>query len=123
MTQSNLRIKNFLYLLSLCLVFAITSCTDDDSDTEGSSSTGSSSHNTGKNCLGCHSFKAAGSVYSQALTSAYSGAVIKLTPGANGTGTVLATITSDKKGNYYTSNSISYGTGKAYVVSHYKWCM
>ena len=100
----------FLFLLFLSLI-VITSCSDDSTDTEGSSSTGDSSHNSGKNCLGCHSFKAAGSVYNLAVTSAYSGAIIKLTTGAGGTGTILATLTSDNSGNFYTSNAISFGTG------------
>jgi hypothetical protein len=103
--------KYVLFLLSFFVMLVIGSCSNDSSDTEGSSSTGSSSHNTGKNCLGCHSFKAAGSVYNQAFTSSYSGVIIKLTSGANGTGTVLATFTSDKSGNYYTNSSISFGAG------------
>ena len=103
--------KGLLILLSFCLMLVIASCSDETSNTEGGSSTGSSSHNTGKNCLGCHSFKAAGSVYNQTLTSIYSGAIVKLTSGANGTGTILATLTSDNTGNYYTNNSISFGTG------------
>jgi hypothetical protein len=103
--------KCVLFLITFFFLLVISSCSEDSSGTEGSSITGSSSHNTGKNCLGCHSFMAAGSVYSKALTSAYSEAVIKLTSGANGTGTVLATLTSDKTGNYYTNNSINFGNG------------
>ncbi len=104
--------KNSLFVLSFYFMLVLTSCGDNasDSETEGSSLTGSSSHNVGKNCLGCHSFKAAGSVYSQALTSVYSGAAIKFTSAGNGTGTVLETRTSDRTGNYYTNNSISFGT-------------
>ena len=105
--------KNVLVFLSVFFMMFFASCSDDasDSDTGGSSLTGSSSHNTGKNCLGCHLFKAAGSVYSKSLTSIYSGTVIKLSTGANGTGTVLATLNSDNTGNYYTNSSISFGTG------------
>ncbi|MDO9255493.1 MAG: hypothetical protein Q7U54_08280 [Bacteroidales bacterium] len=111
--------KNSPFVLSFYFMPVLTSCGDNssDSDTEGSSLTGSSSHNTGKNCLGCHSFKAAGSVYSQALTSVYSGAAIKFTSASNGTGTILATLTSDRTGNYYTSNSISFGTGNHVSVT------
>jgi hypothetical protein len=71
-----------------------------------------SSHNTGRNCLSCHSsFKLAGSVYNKALTSAYAGAKVKITSQANGAGTVLAALTSDNNGNFYTSSSLSFVSG------------
>lgn len=103
--------KNILLILSFCSTLILSSCSDDISNTDGSSSTGSSSHNSGKNCLGCHSFNAAGSVFNQVLTSTYPGATIKLTTGAGGTGTLLATFSSDNSGNFYTNNPISFGTG------------
>jgi hypothetical protein len=111
--------KNVLVFLSVFFMMFFASCSDDasDSDTGGSSLTGSSSHNTGKNCLGCHLFKAAGSVYSKSLTSIYSGTVNKLSTGANGTGTVLASLNSDNTGNYYANNSINFGTGIYFCVT------
>jgi hypothetical protein len=101
--------KKLLCYLSFCIVFIVTSCREDLSD--GGSSSGSSSHNTGKNCLGCHSFKVAGSVYNSALSAAYAGAVMKITTSANGGGTLLATLTSDMTGNFYTDGSVSFGSG------------
>jgi hypothetical protein len=90
--------------IALCLVFA---CENDD-EHEGEDS----SHNTGKNCLGCHSnFKLAGSVYNSGLSSPLSGVQIKVTTEPDGAGTVLATLTSDGKGNFYTSGSLNFGTG------------
>lgn len=102
--------KKTLSFLMLCLVIVMISCTDDSSDSDNSN-TYSSSHNTGKNCLGCHSFKVAGSVYNSGITAAYAGAVMKITSQANGAGTVLATLTSDKTGNFYTNGSVNFGTG------------
>lgn len=99
------------FLLVLCAVLGFTSCTEESSSLEGNSDTGSSSHNTGKNCLGCHSIKVAGSVYNSALTSVYAGAIMKITSAANGAGNVLATLTSDKTGNFYTSSSVNFGSG------------
>jgi hypothetical protein len=101
-------------LLGLCACFfmlIMISCSEDSTDSQGSSDTGSSSHNTGKNCLGCHSFKVAGSVYNSEFSTIYSGAKIKITTTAYGSGTVLANISSDKTGNFYTNNSISFGSG------------
>ena len=98
-----------LYLLLMCALLGFNTCTKDSS--EENSDTGISSHNTGKNCLGCHSFKVAGSVYNSAFTSVYSGATMKITSAANGGGNVLATLTSDKTGNFYTNTSVSFGSG------------
>ncbi len=70
-----------------------------------------SSHNTGKNCLNCHSFPVGGSVYKKDLVSTYPGTVVKLTTMANGAGTVVATLTTDNSGNIHTSSSVNFGTG------------
>jgi hypothetical protein len=73
---------------------------------------GNGSHNAGRNCLSCHTnFKLAGSVYGKSLSSAYSGATINVTSQASGAGTVLATLTSDNSGNFYTGSTINFGTG------------
>jgi hypothetical protein len=100
--------KKIFSITFILLVVALVSC-DQESEDEGEYG---SSHNTGKNCLSCHSnFKLAGSVYNKALTSAFPGAKIKITTLANGAGTVLATLTSDNSGNFHTSSSISFGSG------------
>jgi hypothetical protein len=89
------------------LIWAV-SCEKESGD-EGE---GGGSHNTGKNCLSCHSnFKLAGSVYNKSLSSGLSGAKIKVSTQANGAGTVLATLTSDSNGNFHTGSSINFGTG------------
>jgi hypothetical protein len=100
-----------LCFLVLSSILGFTSCNKDSNEIEDASDTGSSSHNTGKNCQGCHSFKVAGSVFSQSLTSVYKGATIKITSAANGDGNVLATLTSDRSGNFYTNSSVNFGSG------------
>ena len=110
-------------LISLLVCFVIVilfySC-ENEGDEAGeasgltSSFNSSESHNAGKNCLSCHSFKAAGTVYGKTLTSVYPGATVKITTQPNGAGTLLATLQVDKKGNFYTGYTISFGNG-AYV--------
>jgi len=81
-------------------------------DTTGSTTTNlGSSHNTGKNCLSCHKFSVGGSVYKKDLASTYPGSVVKLSTQPNGTGTVVASLTTDNGGNIHTSSTISFGTG------------
>lgn len=70
-----------------------------------------SSHNNGKNCLGCHKFSVGGSVYKKDLASSYPGSVVKLTTLPNGQGTIVATLTTDKSGNIRLSSTISFGSG------------
>ncbi len=102
--------KTFYFLLLLSAL-GFTSCNKDSNPTEDTSDTGSSSHNTGKNCQGCHSFRVAGSVYSQSFTSAYKGATVKITSAPNGGGNLLASLTSDRSGNFYTNSSVNFGSG------------
>ena len=89
------------------VVFTVSCEQDDDDENEGGRS-----HNAGKNCISCHKdFKMAGSVYTQSLNGAYPGAKIKVTSQANGGGTVLATLSSDQSGNFYTESQINFGSG------------
>lgn len=77
----------------------------------GGSASASRSHNAGRNCLQCHNeFRVAGTVYA-ASGAAKSGATVRLTTAPSGGGTVLATLTSDGTGNFYTSQSVSFGSG------------
>jgi len=69
------------------------------------------SHNAGQDCLRCHrDFGVAGTVY-RADGSAYSGATVRLTTAASGAGTVVLALTSDAAGNFYTSQSVGFGSG------------
>lgn len=98
--------KSPLLLISMLLVFILVSCENEENENDGGSS-----HNAGKNCLSCHSFSVAGTVYNAAFTSTYSSAVIEVTSGPEGTGTVLATLSSDLRGNFYTNSSVDFGSG------------
>jgi hypothetical protein len=79
--------------------------------TPSGTTSGTGSHNAGKNCLSCHSFTAAGTVYKSDGTTAYPGAVIRLTTASGGGGTLVAALTADPSGNVYTNASINFGTG------------
>lgn len=93
--------------LGLAIIVTVASCEKEEENER----TGSS-HNAGRNCLGCHpDFKLAGSVYNTSLSGIFAGAKIKVTTLANGQGSVVTTLTSDKSGNFYTGNSINFGTG------------
>jgi mono/diheme cytochrome c family protein len=97
------------------LIIGLFACENEEGnegeEVGGQSSASGTSHNTGKNCMGCHQFTAAGSVYNKALSSAFPGAVVTLTTQANGAGTVLGTFTVNKSGSFYTSSAINFGTG------------
>jgi hypothetical protein len=80
------------------------------SSTSGGTSSSRTSHNAGRDCTSCHSFTVAGTAY-KADGSVYSGAVIKLTSASAGSGAVIATLTSDASGNFYTSASVLFGSG------------
>jgi hypothetical protein len=104
--------KRVFVLLILGITFGLFACENETGDeVEGQSNASGTSHNTGKNCMGCHRFTAAGSVYNKALSSGFSGAVIKLTSQANGAGTVLGTFTANKSGSFYSSSTINFGSG------------
>ena len=78
--KKNKHMKKRLFALAFILMTVMIVSCEEDSDSEDEGVNYESSHNTGKNCLSCHSsFKLAGSVYNQALTSAYAGAKIKVT--------------------------------------------
>lgn len=100
-----------ILLISFIAVLFACEKEDDGEEVGGQSTASGTSHNTGKNCLSCHQFTAAGSVYNKSLASVFPGAVVKLSSQANGAGTVLGTFTVNKSGSFYTSSSINYGTG------------
>lgn len=82
--------------------------------TSGSSSSGTrlaTSHNAGRDCTGCHrEFAIAGTVYKSDGTTPLSGATVRLTSAADGTGVVLS-LTSDGSGNFRTSQAVGFGAG------------
>lgn len=107
-------------LLSILFVFLLAgflfqSCEDDDE---------SESHNTGQNCMSCHTsggsghgvFTVAGSVYDNSKEFVLPNASIRLYTEVNGTGNLVTTLQSDKKGNFYTTETIDFGTGLYVLV-------
>jgi len=69
------------------------------------------SHNAGRDCLGCHrDFRVAGTVY-RADGSAYPGATVRLTTATDGGGTVVVSVSTDASGNFYSSQGVSFGSG------------
>ena len=104
--------RRVLTLLVMSMAIVFFACENEDAeDVGGKSSISETSHNTGKDCLSCHKFTAAGSVYNKTLTSAFPGAEVKFTSQANGEGTILGTYTVNKSGSFYTNSTINYGSG------------
>jgi hypothetical protein len=104
--------KKLLSILVFGMAIVFFACEEENEDeVGGQSSAMGTSHNTGKNCMGCHKFTAAGSAYNKALTSAFQGATVKLTTQPNGAGTAIGSFTTNKSGSFYTSSSINFGSG------------
>ncbi|PIQ24232.1 hypothetical protein COW36_10445 [bacterium (Candidatus Blackallbacteria) CG17_big_fil_post_rev_8_21_14_2_50_48_46] len=103
---------------------------------EGGSGFSSKSHNSGQNCMKCHSagqpagehaFFAAGTVYDQAGAAVKTGGRIQLRTQPNGGGTLVLEMPVDATGNFYTAKaldlkqdlypSVSNGAGKTQFMS------
>jgi hypothetical protein len=77
------------------------------------------SHNNGQNCMNCHSsngkgegwFAVAGSVYKSDKASQNPNGKVFLFTEPNMQGTLKYTIEVDGKGNFYTTETIDFGTG------------
>ena len=96
-----------------------TTQSENQNETKISTHGSTKSHNSGQNCMTCHKpggsgegwFAIGGSVYDTLLTSVYPNATVKLFTGANGSGTLKYTIQVDALGNFYTTESIDFGSG------------
>jgi len=121
--------NSFYYLLFAGLAFfLIQSC---EKEGKGKNETNISahglnkSHNMGQNCMNCHKsggegegwFNVAGTVYDSLKSQTYANATIHLYTGPNGSGTLKYTILGDAKGNFYTTESIDFGSGLYPVVA------
>ena len=103
---------------SLAVAALATACGGSSTGAAGSvsGSTGggsrlATSHNAGRDCLGCHrDFRVAGTVY-RADGSAYPGATVRLTTAADGGGSVVLSVSTDASGNFYSSQGVSFGSG------------
>ena len=114
MTRKSSRLLTPLFLLAFSSL-AIMSCGDifEDEGPEGTSNGSGSTHNSGKNCNGCHDdVEYSGTIYSDAAgSSRVSGASIVVTEN-NGN---IITMISDNSGNFW-SNSGNAGAGYSVTI-------
>jgi cytochrome c553 len=109
------RVNRFLMVLALVASVGVWFACENE---EGGETKGGS-HNAGQNCLSCHKsggegegvFKVGGTVYKTGTTTGLSAVSVKLYSTADGTGTAVASLTSDNNGNFYTKSTLNFGTG------------
>ena len=117
----NIQLKTTLLLTFSLLVMTLLSCQKENGENESKiSSNGTSrSHHTGQDCMSCHTsggsgdgrFAVAGTVYDMAKINAYPNTTVKLYTAINGTGTLKYTVQGDALGNFYTTQTVDFGTG------------
>jgi len=128
--------KKLWWLIPLIvLVLAACAATDDDDDddnesgeneTKISNHNGTESHRIGEDCVSCHLsggsgegwFSASGTVYKDDKATAYPNGTVKLYSETNQGGTLLKSIQVDGRGNFYTTESISFASGLYPVVEY-----
>ncbi|MCG6925801.1 MAG: carboxypeptidase-like regulatory domain-containing protein [Acidobacteria bacterium] len=97
-------------LFPVLLVLALVACGGDGSTPAGPTDPARASHNAGRDCLQCHNFTLAGTVYRDD-GSTYPGAVVRITSQAEDGGEVLVNVTTDASGNFYTSTPVGWDDG------------
>lgn len=115
------RISAIAILFTAMFAFTFQACNHADEGNKKmvSKNFESESHNMGQNCMNCHKsggegegwFNVAGTVYDSTKTNTYPNGTVKLYTGPNGTGNLVATIAVDNLGNFYTTESVSFGSG------------
>lgn len=112
----------FVLMGALAAALTVSGCEGlfgEDNSTNISANFQSRSHNMGRNCMQCHTsggegegwFTAAGTAYkSDGRTTSPNGKV-ELWTGKDGTGVLVTTIQVDARGNFFTTESIDYGSG------------
>jgi hypothetical protein len=104
--------------LSFFTILAFASCSN-STEVKISKHFETESHNNGRNCMDCHNsggkgeieWKVAGSCYDSNFTNPYANATIKFFTEPNGSGIEVATLEVDGKGNFYTTQPVSFGIG------------
>jgi hypothetical protein len=117
-------------LLTACIAIALIiigqSCErENENESMVSTAQSNKSHETGQNCGSCHKqggtapgwFTASGTVYDSLKVSPYPTATVKLYTGPNGTGSLVANIAVDAKGNFYTTEKIDFSSSLYTSVS------
>jgi hypothetical protein len=114
---------SLLFFTSVLSAFFLQSCAKDSTKVVVSSSNSKESHNLGQNCMNCHVsgggeaaneggvFYIAGSVYDISLSFANPDATVNMYTGPGGTGTLKYSIPVDKKGNFYATGGVDFGSG------------
>jgi hypothetical protein len=77
------------------------------------------SHNMGRNCMDCHNkngegegcFVVAGTLFNSSLAAPLPEGQVKLFSGPGGTGSLVAVLDVDRKGNFFTTNRIPFRYG------------
>jgi len=117
----NIKLKTIHILAFSLLIIAFQSCQKENGENESKiSANGTSrSHHTGQDCMSCHSsggsgdgwFAVAGTVYDVAKINFYPNTTVKLYTAINGTGILKYTVQGDALGNFYTTQTIDFGSG------------
>ena len=109
-----------IFSLIISLIIVLQACEKEGGNKTNISQLNSKkSHNMGQNCMNCHKnggegegwFLAAGTVYDSLKTTTYPNTTVKLFTGPNGTGTLKHTLQVDGLGNFYTTETIDFGSG------------
>ncbi len=110
-----------LIITVLLCIFTFDSCKKDKAGSGSKSSVygGTESHNVGEACMRCHNsggsnqywWIVAGTVYKPDSTSLNPNSSVYLFSASNGGGTIAAALQVDGKANFYSTNSISFGSG------------
>ena len=95
----------------LLLVLAACGGGGSPSTPSAPSSPGTSSHNAGRDCLQCHGFSVAGTVYRDDGVTPYPGATVRLTSEPAGGGEVLMSLVTDRSGNFHTGEAVDWSRG------------
>ena len=111
----------FLSFLFVFFTFCFFSCNKEKAGSGSKTSTynDNSSHNVGSVCMSCHNsggsntywWTVAGTVFKPDSISLNPNSTVYLFSGAIGTGNLILTLPVDAKSNFYTSASVSLGTG------------
>jgi hypothetical protein len=122
--MANIMKKSGIILLSLLVVFftlCFLSCKKEKagSGSKSSAYNDNSSHNVGSACMSCHNsggsntywWTVAGTVFKPDSVSLNPNSTVYLFSGIIGAGNLILTLPVDGIANFYTSSSVSFGTG------------
>lgn len=108
--------KQNLYTLLILVLFIFSACDKNEKEVVISKHTDLKSHKTGENCMNCHNtegdgegiFYVAGSVYDTTQINPFPNANVIVYTGINGSGSIVKNIEVDEKGNFFTTEIISF---------------